>query len=95
MNVNGISLRGITMREIRRILSQVDIIIARDKRHQEWKLDVDKNVLERSVNKIQSISSRLSFSNIKVHNLKFVKGPGLGLPGLGLQLLEELTHRKG
>ena len=34
MNVNGLSLRGITMREVRRILTtsgpQVDIIIARD-----------------------------------------------------------------
>jgi len=147
VNVNGVSMRGITMREVRRILitsgPQVDIIVARDQRpsHTPPKLDKsmslrtrralpvikrqkcteqgpdnnnhefqnddqflqivhsnadnhsDETPLKGAVKKVQTNSSKPLYSNIKVHHLKFVKGPGL--PGLGFTIVGGTDSPKG
>ena len=46
-----------------------------------------------SVKNIGSITSKPLFSNIKVHHLKFVKGPGL--PGLGFTIVGGADSPKG
>jgi len=148
VNVNGVSLRGITMREVRRILTasgpQVDIIVARDQRpgtHTAPKLDKSMSLRTRralpvikrqncigqdldnnnnnkhqiqmdeqlvhishsspanysdetvAVRKVHANPSKPLYSNIKVHHLKFVKGPGL--PGLGFTIVGGTDSPKG
>jgi len=157
VNVNGVSLRGITMREVRRILTtsgpQVDIIIARDqhptqavpkldksmslrtrralpviKRQKSnkqetedvWKMrdynminnefeEDDKHIskiqhtysdtfsgetsVQVEVKNVNLVSAKPLYSNIKVHHLKFVKGPGL--PGLGFTIVGGTDSPKG
>ena len=123
VNVNGDSLRGLTMREVRQILTtsgpQVDIIIARDQHpalevpktdkymrsrlavpikkrkevvvhNTESNLCEDETVIKKN---IRSIPSRPLISNIKVHHIKFVKGPGL--PGLGFTIVGGTDSPKG
>ena len=149
VNVNGMSLRGITMQEVRRILSttgpQVDIIIARDQhpthdvprldksmslrtrralpviQHKSMQQDAQErrklenlNMLNYEVEDLQTNHSwtdkygdgssvesvmknmnsiRPLYSNIKVHHLQFVKGPGL--PGLGFTIVGGTDSPKG
>ena len=63
--------------------------------HSEWKLDEDEDetVIEMSVKNIGSIPSKPLFSNINVHHLKFLKGPGL--PGLGFTIVGGTDSPKG
>ena len=146
VNVNGMSLRGITMQEVQRILSttgpQVDFIIARDQdptaRHDAPRLDKsmclrtrralpvvqrqmcnqkasqemfnhidqdlrtnqswtdkhgDVNPVQNVMKNMHSIAPRPLYSNIKVHHLQFVKGPGL--PGLGFTIVGGTDSPKG
>lgn len=132
VNVNGVSLRGISMQEVRRVLTtsgpQVDIIIARHSQPtpalpsfdkyinfktrlalpvNQGREDLEENFYENIptrledrdedlsgiIKSMKSSNTRSLYSNITVHHLKFVKGPGL--PGLGFTIVGGTDSPKG